>query len=147
MEKIRDSKEYIGAEGFMRAIRSKEIYIKSKRVELEALTYRAGGVTGIDYSKDKIQTSPTNFFEMTMADIHDIEMELKKEIEKLEQMKGKAYSFIRQLDSSEQRALLEWYYINGLNMMESGDKMHISERKAYYIRDDALYNIGKLMNF
>ena len=45
----------------------------------------------------------------------------------------------------EQRALIEWFYLNGISMGETADKMNMSERTAYYLRDDALEVFGKIM--
>ena len=69
-------------------------------------------------------------------------MELEKQIAEdeiaLEDLKGKTYSVIRKIENPEYRALLEWYYLNDRPMLEIANKLNVSERTAYYLRDDAL---------
>lgn len=54
-------------------------------------------VYGIDYSKDKIQTSPSNSQENLIIKIADLENEISKDIDKLVTMKDKARKEINKL--------------------------------------------------
>ena len=126
-------------------IRNIEKKLHSKRLELEALQYRASGAGAIRYDKDHVQTSPDDFLAMAMNDIIKLEQQIEKGEADVEKRKGKAYAIVRQMEKVEQRALIEWYYLNGLSMIETSERMSISERTAYYLRDDALESYGRLL--
>ena len=119
-------------------IRAAEKSIASKRMEIEALLYKASGAGAIRYDKDRVQTSPQDFMTMAIADAIKLEKQIHKAEAKIEEMKCMAYSIVRQMDKVEQRAVIEWFYLNGLSMKETAMKLHMSERSAYYLKDDAI---------
>lgn len=133
------------AESYLMKIRDKEKEIRGKKLEIEALQWKASGVTAIRYDKDKVQTSPKNYMEMAIADIEELELELEEDKASIEEVKGTAYSIVRRMSDPEQRALIEWYYLNGLSMPDVIDKMYRSERATYYLRDDALESFGIIL--
>ena len=133
------------ATSYLIGIRNIEKRLHNKRLELEALRYRASGAGAIRYDKDHVQTSPDDYLAMAMADIIEIEKQIEKEETDIENKKGKAYAIVRQIETAEHRAFIEWYYLNGLSMIETATKMNIAERTSYYLRDDALEAFGKLL--
>ena len=135
----------IKADSFLKQIRDVERTLKNKRDELEALRYRASGVTAIRYDKDKIQTSPKDYLSMAIADIIEIEKQIEEDSASIEDIKGSAYAIVRRMESPDQRALIEWFYLNGVSMNETAERMSMSERTAYYLRDDALESFGANM--
>ena len=139
------TKEQAKATNYLMSIRSVEKKIYSKRLELEALQYKASGAGAIRYDKDRVQTSPDDYLAKAMVDIIEIEKQIEKEESEIEKKKGRAYSIVRQIEHPDQRIIIEWYYLNGLSMTETATKMNIAERTAYYLRDDALDSFGKVM--
>lgn len=133
------------ATSYLIGIRSIEKRLHTKRLELEALRYKASGAGAIRYDKDQVQTSPGDYLAEAMADIIEIEKQIEKEERNVEKKKGKAYSIVRKIESPDQRIIIEWYYLNGLSMAETALKMNIAERTTYYLRDDALESFGKLL--
>lgn len=133
------------ADKFLNRIRKIETSIKDKELELEALRYKASGAGGIDYSKDRVQTSPQNFMEMAMCDIVELLAEIEEDKASIEDIKANAYSIVRKMEEPTQRAMIEWFYLNGLDMDSIAIKMYRSERAAYYLRDDALERFGELL--
>lgn len=133
------------AEPFLRKIRDNDRALKSKRDELDALRYKASGAGAIRYDKDHVQSSPKDFLSMAMDDILKIEKQIEEKEADLEELKGKAYAIVRQIPQTDHRIIIEWYYLNGLSMIATADKMSIAERTAYYLRDDALDSFGKAM--
>lgn len=133
------------AEAYLRKIRDNDRALKSKRDELDALRYKASGSGAIRYDKDHVQTSPQDFLSMAMDDIIKIEKQIEEKEAMLEEMKGKAYMIVRLIPQTDHRTIIEWYYLNGLSMIATADKMSIAERTAYYLRDDALDSFGKAM--
>jgi len=133
------------ADDYLRQVRDVEKDLQGKRDELDALRYKASGAGAIRYDKDRVQTSPNDFMTMAIADILEIEKQIKEDESSVENIKGKAYAIVRQMKSSEHRALIEWFYLNGISMIETAERMSMSERTAYYLRDDALEEFGKIM--
>lgn len=133
------------AETYLRKIRDNDRALKSKRDELDALRYKASGTGAIRYDKDHVQTSPQDYLSMAMDDIIKIEKQIEEKEAILEELKGKAYTMVRQIPQTDHRIIIEWYYLNGLSMIATADKMSIAERTAYYLRDDALESFGKVM--
>ena len=119
-------------------IRDAEKNINNKRLELEALRYKASGAGAIRYDKDKVQTSPQDYMTMAVADLVEIEKQIREAETDIEDMKGQAYIVVRQMHEPEQRAVIEWYYLNGLSMIDTAERLNLSERSAYYLREDAL---------
>lgn len=133
------------ASSYLMSIRDIEKRLHNKRLELEALRYKASGAGAIRYDKDRVQTSPDDYLAKAMVDIIEIEKQIEKEENNIEKKKGKAYGVVRKMGTAEQRVLIEWYYLNGLSMQETAIKMSIAERTTYYLRDDALEEFGKLL--
>lgn len=119
-------------------IRDAEKNINNKRLELEALRYKASGAGAIRYDKDKVQTSPQDYMTMAIADLVELEKQIREAETDIEDMKGQAYIIVRQMKEPEQRAVIEWYYLNGLSMIDTAERLNLSERSAYYLREDAL---------
>lgn len=133
------------ATSYLMSIRDIEKKLHNKRLELEALRYKASGAGAIRYDKDRVQTSPDDYLAKAMIDIIEIEKQIEKDEASIEKKKGKAYGVVRQMEIAEQRILIEWYYLNGLSMQETALKMNIAERTTYYLRDDALESFGKIL--
>lgn len=143
----KEKKEYkYTAERYLRNIRDNDRALKNKRDELDALRYKASGSGAIRYDKDRVQTSPKDYLSMAMDDIIKIEKQIEEQELELEEMKGKAYAIVRKMEQTDHRCILEWYYLNGLSMLASAEKMCIAERTAYYLRDDALESYGCLLS-
>lgn len=122
----------------LETIRGKDRSINEKRMELDALRYKASGAGGLDYSREHVQTSPGDYMTMAMNDIVELSRQIKEDEEELEILKGQAYIFVKRMENVEHRTFIEWYYLNGLSMIETAAKMNMSERNIYYIRDSAL---------
>ncbi len=119
--------------------------INSKRMEIEALKYQAEGVGAIRYDKDKVQTSPQNYMEIAMADAIEKEMEIEEALAQLDTLKTDAYMIIKKMEDEDSRTFIINYYLNGIHMLDLISIMHMSERKLYYLREDALESYGCIL--
>lgn len=133
------------ADRYLSKIRDVEKMIHGKEQELEALRYKASGAGAISYDKDRVQTSPQNYTEMAMIDIVELQKEIEEDKASIENIKGDAYAIVRMMPEPDQRAMIEWFYLNGLNMETVSEKMSMSVRNSYYLRDDALDSFHILM--
>lgn len=133
------------AERYLSRINLVEREIRGKRLELEALRYKASGAGAIRYDRDRIQTSPQDYMTMAIEDVLELEKQIKEDEESIEDIKGEAYRIVRQMQDRDNRALIEWFYLNGLSMTETAEFMKMSERNAYYIQDKALEEFGTFL--
>lgn len=133
------------AEKYLRKIREIEVNLNNKRDELEALRYKASGAGAIQYDKDRVQTSPQDYLTMAIMDIIELEKQIEEDEASIETIKGQAYSFVRQMEEVTHRIFIEWYYLNGVTMLETAEHMNLSERSAYNLKEDALEAFGIIM--
>lgn len=119
-------------------IRDAEKIINAKKQELDALRYRASGAGAIRYDKNRVQTSPQDYIAMAMDDIIKIEGQIEEERKATEKMRADAYKIVRKMENVDQRTVLEWFYLNGLSMANTALQMNMSERSAYYLKEEAV---------
>lgn len=124
-------------------IHDAEKKINLLKLELEALRYKASGAGGIRYDKDRVQTSQNDYMTMAIADAIELDKHIKDMETEIEEKKGEAYAIVRKMNNPDQRAVIEWYYLNGLSMIDTANKLNISERSAYYLKEDALTEFTK----
>lgn len=130
------------ADRYLYRIRNRETEIRGKLLELEALRYKASGAGAIRYDKDRVQTSPQDYMTMAINDAIELEKQIKEDEAAIEGLKGEAYAIVKQMETRDCRALIEWYYLNGASMSETAEFMKMSERNAYYIQEKALEEFG-----
>lgn len=131
------------AEVYLKSIRDIDRDLQSERDELDALRYKASGIGAIRYDKDHVQVSPQDYLSMAMDDIVKLEKLIAKKEAVIEERKGKAYAIVRELEQTDHRTIIEWYYLNGLSMTDTANRMNMSERSAYYLREEALGSFGE----
>ena len=130
------------ADKYLYRIRNRETDIRGKRLELEALRYKASGAGAIRYDKERVQSSPQDYMTMAINDAIELERQIKEDEAAVEGLKGEAYAIVRKMENRDGRALIEWFYLNGLSMSETAEFMKMSERNAYYIQEKALEEFG-----
>jgi len=133
------------ADKYLYRIRNRETDIRGKRLELEALRYKASGAGAIRYDKERVQSSPQDYMTMAINDAIELERQIKEDEAAIEGLKGEAYAIVRKMENRDGRALIEWFYLNGLSMSETAEFMKMSERNAYYIQEKALEEFGALL--
>lgn len=139
------SEKAVKAEKYLRQIRDAGKKLKSLANEIEALEYAASGQGAIRYDKYRVQTSPSNRMEEFIADAMEKREYLEELTAAVEELKVDAYRNIKKLRDTDERIMLEWYYINATSMENTIRKLAVSERKGYYIRDDALEHLGEVL--
>lgn len=139
------SKNQTNAIEYLNKIRAVEKDILAKKLEIEALEYKASGAGAIRYDKDRVQTSPQNYMEMACIDVVELKEEVEEDEIGIEDMKGRAYTIVRKMVEPDQRAIIEWYYLNGIDMVATANNLHMSERNAYSLRDLALESFGEVL--
>lgn len=141
--KISDNQDK--ATKYLSKIRDVEKEIRGKRLELEALRYKATGAGAIRYDKDRVQTTPQDYMTMAINDAIELEHQIEEDEVSIEDLKGEAYTIVRRMTSRDYRAFIEWFYLNGLSMTETAEFMSMSERNAYYVQEKSLEEFGALL--
>jgi len=117
--------------------------IQSDQQELEDLRLLAGSVPGIDYSKDKVQSSPSGDagFTNIVMKIIELEAAINNDIERLLALKLEIRETINAVQDNEERLLLKYRYLNFMSWEDVCSYMQVSMRTAHRIHKAALENI------
>lgn len=118
-------------------------FIQSSQQELADLRLMSECIPGIDYSKDKIQTSPPNDagFTKIVEKIIELEAIINKDIEKMLSLKLEIRTAIDAVQNNDERLLLKYRYLNFMEWEEICVKMKISIRTIHRVHARALNNI------
>lgn len=117
--------------------------IESNKQELEDLNLLSSSLPGIDYSKDRVQTSSSGNAGYTniVDKIVDLEKAIKADIEKLLSLKLEIRTVINAVQDNEERLLLKCRYLNFMSWENICDRMNVSMRTAHRIHKIALENV------
>lgn len=114
------------AKSFLREIRAerREIRILSDKIREKEYDLLPGAIR---YDIPKVQTSPKDDMADKISDISRYEKALRKHVRALEQRQTRAVDMIRRIPSSEQRQVMESYYLSQDNPTWDD----VAERVAY----------------
>ena len=107
--------------------------------------------SGIRYDKDKVMVSPDDKFSEICARISDMQEQLGESIFKLKKKQARCESLIIQLEDSDEREVLRYYYLNTdkgklLRWDDVAKVMNYDIRSIYRIHGQALVNISKVVS-
>ncbi len=138
---VNEAKEYF------RQIRKEQLEIihLGKMIEREELTLLP---KAIRYDTDKVQLSPDDILARSAAEIADMKEELQRSIVVLKEKKAKAESVLMNLDNSDEREVMRWYYMDSdgsrlLKWEDVAEKMNYNKRWVLKIHGRALSNLIK----
>ena len=117
--------------------------IQCNKQELDDLHFLSDSLPGIDYSKDRVQSSPSNgaTFAKIVDKIIDLENAINTEIERMLSLKLEIRTVINAVPNNEERLLLKYKYLNFLSWEDVCEKMNVSMRTAHRIHASALANV------
>ena len=128
------------AKSFLREIRTerREIRILADKIREKEFELLPGGIR---YDLPKVQTSPAqDSMTEKVADISKYEKALRKHVRILEKRQAQAVDMIRRIPSSEQRQVMETYYLSKDNPTwdQVADMLAFSERQVLRYHGNAL---------
>lgn len=131
------AKEYLN-----QAYRLNEL-IRSNELEIKDLEELKDSIGGIDYSKDRVQTSPSGDAGYTkiVHAIADLESAIKEDTEKMLRLKLEIRTVINDVQDNEQKLALKYRYLNFMSWDDVAEKLNVSKRTAIRIHDIAIQNI------
>lgn len=117
--------------------------IQCSQQELADLRLLSVSIPGIDYSKDRVQTSPSGDAGYTkiVAKIIELENAINADIEKMLSLKLEIRTVINAVQDNEERLLLMCRYLNFMSWEDVCDEMNVSMRTAHRIHAAALANV------
>lgn len=117
--------------------------IETKRRQLERLMKTRLSIKGIDYSKDRVQTSGHNGQEDLIIKIIDLEREINRDIDELVDKKAIAREKISRVPGV-QGTILEMRYLECMTWEEIAYRLSYSIRAVYKIHGQALQIIKRV---
>lgn len=103
--------------------------------------------SGVRYDKDKVQTSPDDIMSRVLAKAMDMRTELEISITKLQERQIQAEKMIQQLENSDEREVMRYYYMDledgkPLTWEQVGIRMNYYKRHVLRIHGKALNNLA-----
>lgn len=117
--------------------------IESNKKELEDLRLIASSVPGIDYSKERVQSSPAGDagFTRIISKVIELEQAINDDTERMLSLKLEIRETINSLNDNDEKLLLRYRYLNFMQWDDICDSMKVSMRTAHRIHASALNNI------
>ena len=132
------------AKEFLRQAYKLDELIKSNQEELKSLKELSISIGGIDYSKDRVQSSRTSGdagFTNIILQITELEKKIHADFEKLFSIKLQIRTAINEVQDQAEKVLLRDKYINFHTWDEISDALEVSIRTIHRIHAAALKNI------
>lgn len=101
------------AKTYLRRIKWNEIKIEQKKFQLRGLGENIDYLHAIDYSKDKVQTSPRDIIGEQVAKMTDMKIRIVREIAAFEVERDKAINQIQSMTDGRYSAILFKRYVEG----------------------------------
>lgn len=118
--------------------------IQCNKQELDDLRELASSVPGIDYAKDRVQTSPSSDagFTNIVYKIIELENAINADIERMLSLKLEIRNVISNVQDNEERLILHKRYLNFETWEEICDSLGLSLRTVQRIHTSALNNVN-----
>ena len=119
--------------------------INQKNQELDYLKHKVATISGIDYSKDRVQTSMFGDAPYTniITRIVDLSSEIDSEIDRFVDKKHRIINQIQQIESVDEMKVLHKRYIQFLTFEKIAVDMNYTIRNIYFIHGRALQSFEK----
>jgi hypothetical protein len=128
------------AREYLQQLQKLNMLINQKTNELEDLHALSTSVSGVDYSKDRVQTSTSADapFVKIINKIITIDEEVKEEIDSLARKKHKIINQIQALNNPKYIEILYKHYVEFKRLEVVAVEMNYSIRNIYFIHRKAL---------
>lgn len=117
--------------------------IQCNQQELADLRLLSDSLPGTDYSKDRVQTSPSSDAGFTNIVVKMIELEnaINADIETMLSLKLEIRTVINAVQDNEEKLLLKLRYLNFMSWDDVCEEMSVSARTAHRIHSAALAHV------
>lgn len=133
----------LSAREYLEQLKVIDTKIDQKVEELDDLMTSATSTGAIDYSKDRVQTSPRNTQELKICRYVDLNAEINKEIDEFVDIKRKVIKEIQDLNVDHYIKILFKVYVQYKTVKDSAAEMGMSYRYVQEIHKKALIAFEK----
>lgn len=137
----------MSAKEYLQQIRRLDTEIKQHKRRIEELENEIRGLKAIDYSSDKVQSTPQDRMAAGVARLVELQNETTQEMILLQERKKRISSEINLLKNEQEASLLVFRYVDCLAWENIAVEMHISIRRVFQIHGTALNEFRKLNLF
>ena len=127
---------------YLRQVEKLDAIIKNKQERVEYLRATLLG-KGIDYSSERVKTSPQDRFSATISEYLDEEKKISRLLVQLLEKRNEIVSEIEHLNTKYYNVLY-MRYVKMMQFKEIMDEMHISEQTVFKYHRKALQEFEKL---
>ena len=129
------------AKEYLEKIKKTSRNISALNDELKEIRSRKNGLKSIEVS-ERVKTSA--IFNNSLDELIDQEEEIIRERRSIHNDWWNCRQIIRQIDNSDYRNVLRYYYLLNKKWNEVAIKIHVSERKVYQLHGYALEEFRKI---
>lgn len=117
--------------------------IQCDRQELQELRLLSTNLKSTDYSKDKVQVSPTNDanYAKIVAKIIELENLINLDIERMLMLKAEIRDVIGGIPDKEEQLVLRCRYLNFYSWEKIYSLLNVSPRTVHRIHNNALHSV------
>lgn len=133
-----NDKKGLSAKKYLEQLQEFDIVINQELERLDEMKSGAGGVGAIDYSKDRIQTSPVNAIERRVCSYVDFEEKLNSHIDQFIDAKEQVISEIRGLHQKNYINVLYKVYVQYKSIRQAAGEMKMSYSYVVQLHKKAL---------
>lgn len=131
-------KKKLSARKYLEQLQEIDISINQELERLEEMKSTTSSVGAIDYSKDRVQTSPVNALERRVCNYVDFEKRINAHIDQFVDAKERIIAEIRGLHHKHYINILYKIYVQFKSIREAAGEMKISYRYAVELHKKAL---------
>jgi len=133
------------AKEYLKTLQKLDTVINQKITELGSLRVMSGSIGGIDYSKDRVQTSPSNDapFVRTVNRMIDLEEEINQEIDRYVDRKHEIINQIQGLQNVNYISLLYKRYVEFKNFETVASEMNFTYQYTIELHGYALQDFER----
>jgi predicted ATP-dependent protease len=140
-EKIME--DYFDAKQYLNQLKKLDTIIEQKKEELSLLYNEITGGGGIDYAKDRVQTSPQNAQEERICRYVAMEDEIKSNISDYTEKRHRIIDEIHKLKDKRHMDVLYKHYVEFKGFRAIAKEMHFSYEYIRHLHKDALHEFEK----
>lgn len=93
---------------------------------------------GVNYSADRVQTSPRDRFADVMGEVYDLEAKVEKLYDQLDKSKRRVLLLLDQVVDKDTRMILNLHDVLEFSMDDVAEIVYISRSKCYTLREQGL---------
>lgn len=127
------------ARNYLRQIHKLETRISMRQRQIKDLRRSMAYLHSVDYSAERVQTSPTgNGFTTDAIRLADMELDIERKIKACEELRELIISQIERMDDQRHVDVLSGVYVHRMDLMDIAAEMHYDYYWVCHLHGEAL---------